>query len=67
MTVKELIEKLQTLDPDLMVFTNGYESGYNDVVVSEVTNFKLNVNTEWYYGPHEKITKGDWDVSGIIL
>ena len=32
MTVKELIEQLQTLDPDLHVFTNGYEGGYEDVV-----------------------------------
>ena len=31
MTVKELIEQLQTLDPDLHVFVQGYEGGYNDI------------------------------------
>jgi hypothetical protein len=30
MTVKELIEQLQQLDPDLRVFTRGYEGGYED-------------------------------------
>ena len=29
MTVKELIEQLQTLDPDLHVFVRGYEGGYD--------------------------------------
>ena len=30
MTVKELIEQLQQLDPDLHVFVRGYEGGYDD-------------------------------------
>ncbi len=29
MTVKELIEQLIQLDPDLHVFTQGYEGGYD--------------------------------------
>ena len=53
MTVKELIEKLQTLDPDLRVLTSGYEGGFNDIDISKPETFCLNVNTEWYYGPHE--------------
>ena len=54
MTVKELIEQLQTLDPDLHVFTNGYEGGYEDVVsVGGAKEIALDVHTEWYYGKHE--------------
>ncbi len=53
MTVKELIEQLQQLDPDLHVFTSGYEGGYNDVYVGEEMEIALNVHDEWYYGKHE--------------
>jgi len=31
MTVKELIKHLSELDPELPVFTYGYEGGYNDL------------------------------------
>jgi hypothetical protein len=53
MTVKELIEQLQPLNPDLQVFTSGYEGGFNDVEISKPDTFCLNVNSEWYYGAHE--------------
>jgi hypothetical protein len=54
MTVKELIEQLQTLDPDLHVFTTGYEGGYEDVVsVGAAKEIALDVHTEWWYGKHE--------------
>lgn len=36
MTVKELIEKLQELDPETCVMTSGYEGGYADANVSDV-------------------------------
>lgn len=57
MTVRviDLIEKLQTLDPELPVFVNGYEGGCNDIChVTEIDVIR-NVNTEWYYGAHEKV------------
>jgi hypothetical protein len=45
MTVKELIEKLQQLDPDLRVVTDGYEGGYKDVSDTfESFDLALNVN-----------------------
>ena len=54
MTVKELIEQLQQLDPELHVFVRGYEGGYDDVIgISNVTEIALNVHEEWYYGKHE--------------
>jgi len=55
MTVKELIEQLQTLDPDLHVFVSGYEGGYDDAgPVGNVVDIALNVHEEWYYGKHEE-------------
>ena len=55
MTVKELIEKLKTLDQEMPVFINGYEGGYDDL--TDLANIEVvkNVNTQWYYGSHEKI------------
>ena len=74
MNVKELIEHLLTLDPDMRVFVPGYEGGYDDVKVSEPYTFYLNVNEEWYYGPHEINSNmpDEWkpkyeQVKGIIL
>lgn len=59
MAVKELIEKLQELDPETRVMTQGYEGGYCDVSVSEVCNVALDVNAPWYYGPHDRLDKDD--------
>lgn len=55
MTVRELIENLQQLDPDLYVVTQGYEGGYCDVDIKDPFDIALNVNTAWYYGPHEEV------------
>ncbi len=55
MTVKELIEKLQNLDPEMSVFIDGYEGGCNDLSDVEEIEVVRDVNTKWYYGSHEKI------------
>lgn len=56
MTVKELIAKLQALpNQDQLVTVNGYEGGYTDVDEIETIRLRLNVNTSWYYGPHESM------------
>ena len=77
MKVKELIEQLQSLDPELEVFAHGYEGGYENITfVSEPQDFILNWHTEWYYGPHEKLKEIGYNVElkeqhkivkGIIL
>jgi hypothetical protein len=79
MTVKELIEKLQSLDQELPVFINGYEGGCNDLTDLEEIEVVKNVNTAWYYGSHEKINdlheevietfakKGKHPVKGVIV
>lgn len=75
MTVKELIEQLQTLDPDLQVFVSGYEGGYNDAgPIGNVVDMVLDYHEEWYYGKHELVEYCRHDpikehkiVKGIIL
>lgn len=70
MTVKELTEYLSKLDPELRVFTKGYEGGYEDARTRESTfDFTLDHYQEWYMGPHEIVHDGDktGTVKGIIL
>ena len=65
MKVKELISKLSKFDPELEVFKQGYEGGYNRVEIledeEEIHDFVLNQHTEWYYGPHERLEYVDQD------
>jgi hypothetical protein len=71
MIVRELIEKLQHLDPDLHVFVSGYEGGCEDINIGDVKDVALNVNEEWYYGKHEfaeNVDKSKYKiVKGIVL
>ena len=72
MTVKELIEHLQTLDPEIRVLTEGYEGGYNDVKIEGPFEIALDVYSDWWYGKHEKankfIDKSKYKtVKGIVL
>jgi hypothetical protein len=56
MTVKQLIEHLQTLDPELYIFRPGYEGGLEDIKgTSSVIHVELDHNKEWWYGPHEQV------------
>ena len=71
MTVKELIEQLQQLDPELHVFVDGYEGGYEDVSISEVKDIALNVYNDWWMGEHDNYDEtkhiDNTVVKGIIL
>ena len=53
MTVRELIDQLSELDPELHVFVPGYEGGFHYAKMSDVKDIYLNVNPEWFYGPHD--------------
>ncbi len=57
MTVKELINKLQSYPTDVRVVVEGYEGGYDDIDITRQISIKLNVNKEWYYGTHEESEK----------
>ncbi len=59
MKVKELIETLSQLDPELMVVVAGYDGGVDEIDKYELCDVELNVNTEWYYGKHEILEKGE--------
>jgi len=56
MKVKELIETLSQLDPELMVVVAGYEGGVDEMDKYELCNIWLNANDEWYYGRHEALS-----------
>lgn len=64
MTVRELIESLNKIeDKEIRVMVRGYEGGVNDMVIANsigdntpaIVHVALNVNTEWYYGKHERV------------
>lgn len=59
MKVKDLIEKLQQFDPELMVVRDGYEGGVEEATYAEEVSIALNVNEAWYYGSHELIYQGE--------
>ena len=59
MKVKELIEKLQELDPEMEVMRHGYEGGVENVTQLEIETVALKVNAAWYYGSHEVVYKDD--------
>lgn len=74
MTVKELIEQLQQLDPELHVFVSGYEGGYDYAgPISNIKEIALDYHDAWYYGKHEDVDCNDEIrenykiVKGIIL
>jgi hypothetical protein len=53
--IKELIEKLQGFDPELMVVRPGYEGGVTELQFATEVTLALNVNKEWYYGEHDTV------------
>ena len=66
MKVKELVEVLNSKNPEGRVTVMGYEGGYSDIArVSEIS-IAVNVNTESYYGPHEDSEK-DGDEEAILI
>jgi hypothetical protein len=75
MKAKELIQILQTLDPEVHVLVEGYEGGYNFAsFTGDVEEFATDYYSEWYYGSHEKVgrlkeneMKDRKIIKGIIL
>jgi len=59
MTVKELIELLQTYPPDMKVVAEGYEQGYDDVVNVKQIKIKHLEKGEWYVGAYEDSSDKD--------
>ena len=59
MTVRELIHELRKHNPDSRVVARGYEGGVEEVRNCFAVTIALNVNTAWYYGPHEVMQPED--------
>ena len=73
MKVSELIIMLQECDPDKEIVLRGYEGGILNASGTKNTTIRLNVHTEWYYGPHEEIenyygdTPDKYDTAECVL
>jgi hypothetical protein len=70
MKVKELIQELQKLDPELLVVVRGYEGGVDEVNNIYLCNVELDSNAGIeYYGKHEILYYGDnpWKENGIVV
>jgi hypothetical protein len=60
-TVGDLIKALKELPADSFIFVNGYEGGYHDCPLpARLEKIMLNVNDEWYYGPHEDVSSSQY-------
>jgi hypothetical protein len=59
MKVRELIEQLHQLDPEMLVVIDGYEGGADEPKSVTVVRIALNYNTgSLYYGKHEFVSVG---------
>ena len=75
MTIKQLIDILDRLDPEAHVFVKGYEGGLDYAELrGPAEDIVLNVNSErqWWYGRHEYASSGYETanreiVKGIVL
>jgi len=55
MKIKDLILELQKHDPEMQVVRSGYEGGVDFVANVRCHELALNVNEDWWYGPHELV------------
>ncbi len=53
MTAKQLIEILESFDPNTPVMVDGYEGGVGEPAAATYIGVQIDVNGEDYYGPHE--------------
>lgn len=52
MTVLELIQQLQTMPPDALVVSEGYEDGYDSIKEVSIIEVAVNPETKWYLGKY---------------
>jgi hypothetical protein len=67
MNVAELIELLNTCDPEMRVVVAGYEGGVSDVDEIKPIPILLNVNSGWVYGKHEPCESYEQDELALII
>ena len=59
LTVRQLIDRLQTYPDDLPVVVQSYEEGYDPVTQIETIAVRQRANREWYVGVYEQSDSGD--------
>jgi hypothetical protein len=67
MTVQELIVHLQKLPPDRHLVVEGYEGGYDDLLLPQSIAIQLNVRREWWMGPHDDCDNCSQPVEAVVL
>lgn len=67
MTVKELMEILQTQDPNKLVLVSGYEGGYD--ALQEVRPIKVihSPSEHWWEGDYEDYPLEECNIDAILL
>ena len=57
-----MIEHLQSLPQDALLYVSGYEGGLSDAAApTKVERIRRNENHQWYYGSHEQQYESDLD------
>lgn len=59
MNVRELIEQLQQLDPDLLVLGRGYEDGYDAATEVKVMNLTHEPENPYWSGKYQDPWRDD--------
>jgi len=67
MTVKELIEILQTQDPNKLVLVSGYEQGYDMLQEVRPIKVKHEPTERWWAGEYEDYPLDECDIDAILL
>ena len=71
MTVRELIEKLQTFEPDTYVVVDGYEEGCDDPIVTTInlildSNWNGTTKVQSWAGLHDYATANDLAAREVV-
>jgi hypothetical protein len=67
MKVKELIEKLQKVDPNALVVVNGYEDGFTELQCVKQINIKENPGHKSWEGEYDNYPLEECNICAILL
>lgn len=67
MTVSTLIQQLQTMPPDALVITEGYEEGFDTVKEVSIITVEENAQKDWYVGKYMDSNKPDAQTSCLVI
>ena len=67
MNVEQLIKILKKLPKETLVVQGAREGGLSEVESVEEIMITLNVNPDWYHGPHDMSVHGEKGVSAVYF